>query len=387
VIADIYLAPLAGGPVRRLTTWNRFVNGVAWTPDSRHLYYSLLQQGRFSLWRTAASGRQGNGERVAALGESAVMPSVALGPAGQLRVAYNTLIEDVSLRVIELNSTGPADPVGTATAIADATEGRDCAARFSPDGRHMAFSSFRSGEGLFWLVGRDGANLRPLIPVAAQEAWTRGAQEGNIGSWSRDGSLVLDLVLEGNSDIYVTDSSGTQPRRLTFEPSLDAVPSWSPDSRWIYFASDRSGSSQLWKMPAQGGQTTQITFQGGFEPHPSLDGRFVYYVADLPGARRPNVLKRVPSSGGEESALVEGIFPFYWSVTDNGIYFLTLEQGRDYLDRYDPDTSQRTRLGRLPFQAARGFCGFMSVSQDGRFLVANHVDRYETNLGLIDGFR
>jgi Tol biopolymer transport system component len=363
------------------------VNGLAWTPDSRYLFYSLLQQGRFSLWRTAASGTEGNGERVAALGESAVMPSVVRGSAGQLRVAYHTLSEDVSLRLVELNPSGPADPIGTAAVIADATEGRDCGARFSPDARQIVFSSFRSGEGLFWFVGRDGANLRPLMPVVAQEAWTRGAQEGNIGSWSRDGSLVLDLVLGTNSDIYVTDSSGTQPRRLTSEPSLDAVPSWSPDGRWIYFASDRSGSSQLWRMPARGGQATQMTFHGGFEPHPSLDGRFVYYLADFPGASRPNVLKRVSSHGGEESALVEGVSPFYWSVTHHGIYFLTLEQSRDYVDRYDPATGQRTRIGLLPFQPARGFCGFMSVSQDARFLVANHVDRYETNLGLIDGIR
>src|SRR4030095_9862245 len=85
----------------------------------------------------------------------------------------------------------------------------------------------------------------------------------------------------------------------------------------------------------------------------SLDGRFIYYLADFPGAGRPNVLKRVPSHGGAESVLVESVSPFYWSVTHNGIYFLTLEQGRDYVDRYDPATGRTTRVGLLPFQAAR----------------------------------
>ena len=94
-----------------------------------------------------------------------------------------------------------------------------------------------------------------------------------------------------------------------------------------------------------------------------------------------------PSDGGDETPVIEGVSPFYWSMTQSGIYFLTLDQGQDYLERYDLATGQRNRVGLLPFRAARGFCGFMSVSNDGRFLIANHVDRFEQNLGLIDGFR
>jgi Tol biopolymer transport system component len=226
------------------------------------------------------------------------------------------------------------------------------------------------------------------MPISTQEAWLRGAQEGSIGGWSPDGRrLVLDLSVDGNSDIYVSGTSGGQPLRLTSEPSEDVVPSWSPDGRWIYFASDRTGSFQVWKVPAEGGQPTQVSFQGGFGPQPSVDGQHIFYLADSPGRTRPNVIKRVPSNGGEETALVEGVSAFYWSVGKDAIYFLTLEQGRDYLDRYDPTTHQRRRIGLLPFQAARGFCGFMSISPDGRSLLANHVDRYESNLGLIDGFR
>jgi Tol biopolymer transport system component len=387
-IGDIYLLPLAGGESRRLTTWHRFVNGIDWTPDSKYLFYSLLQQGRFSLWRTAANGSQGNGERIAALGETAVMPTVARGTSGQIRIAYNTIVEDVSLRIVDLNPTGPAAPLGTVRSLADATEGRDCGALFSPDGNQISFSSFRSGEGLHWLVKSDGADLRPLMPIATQEAWMRGAQEGDIRGWSPDGrKLALDLVLDGNSDIYVTDVSGGRPIRLTSEPSLDVVPSWSADRRWIYFASDRSGSSQLWKVPSAGGPAIQITFQGGFRPQASPDKKYIYYSADWPGAPRSNFLKRVPTDGGEETVVMDGVSSFYWSMTQKGIYFLSLDQGRDYLERYDLATGQRTRLGALPFQAARGFCGFMSVSNDGRFLIANHVDRFEQNLGIIDGFR
>ena len=85
--------------------------------------------------------------------------------------------------------------------------------------------------------------------------------------------------------------------------------------------------------------------------------------------------------------MLPDVSPFHWSVTHKGLYLLTLEQGTEHLDRYDPETRRSERLGVLPFRTARGFCGFMSVSQDGRFLLANHIDRYESNLGVIDGLR
>jgi dipeptidyl aminopeptidase/acylaminoacyl peptidase len=309
------------------------------------------------------------------------MPSVARNAAGGLlRVAYQTRIHDVGLRLVELNPSGPADPVGRATPLADTTEGRDCSARFSPDASQIAFYSIRSGEGRMWLINRDGSSLRPLTPVVAQEI--------KPGAWSPDGRrLVFDAAIEGNGDIYITDTGGSQPFRLTSEPSTEVVPSWSPDGRTIYFASDRSGSYQIWKAPAAGGSARQLTFKGGFQPQPSADGTYVYYVTDHPGLHRPNVLKRVPAAGGEESTVLEGVLFNYWTTTTKGIYLLLPEQGRGYLETYDTDTGQRTRVGALPFPPAWPHCGFMRVSQDGRYLVANHTDRNEMNLGVLDVLR
>jgi hypothetical protein len=380
-ICDVYLVSLAGGEPRRLTTQNRFMNGVAWTPDSNQIYYAMLDGSRIRLWRTAANGRSGNGEAVTALGESAVMPSVArVGAAGQLRVAYHTVLEDVSLRLVELRPSKAADPVGMAVPFQDATEGRDCGGKFSPDGEEVIFGSFRTGEGRFWLAHRDGSGLRPWTAIVAQEGWP--------GGWSPDGRrIVLDLFTNGNPDIYVIDAGGEQRTRLTSETSVDGVPAWSHDGRWIYFYSERSGTAQIWRAPADGGPARQITFQGGFRPEASPDGKYIYYVADLPGMGRPNPLKRVPVAGGEESIIAPNVSPFHFSVTSNGIYLLKLEQGTEQLDRYDPQTGRTERLGVLPFLTARGFCGFMTVSKDGRYLLANHVDRYESNLGVIDGLR
>jgi Tol biopolymer transport system component len=38
---------------------------------------------------------------------------------------------------------------------------------------------------------------------------------------------------------------------------------WSPDGKWIYFSSNRSGEFNIWKMPAAGGEPEQVTHYEG----------------------------------------------------------------------------------------------------------------------------
>src|SRR5207253_5400170 len=86
--------------------------------------------------------------------------------------------------------------------------------------------------------------------------------------WPRDWSS--DVC---SSDLYVIAADGVKPRRLTFDADEDVTPSWSRDGRWIYFGCTRSGSMQIWKVPAESGPTVQVTKQGGFEGFESEIGR------------------------------------------------------------------------------------------------------------------
>src|SRR5215472_7480265 len=59
--------------------------------------------------------------------------------------------------------------------------------------------------------------------------------------------------------IYVVPVDGGTPRQITREGSQNERPRWSPDSRQIYFVSNRGGSSQIWVMDADGSHGRQIT--------------------------------------------------------------------------------------------------------------------------------
>lgn len=59
--------------------------------------------------------------------------------------------------------------------------------------------------------------------------------------------------------IYLVPLTGGAPRQLTREGNDNERPRWSPDSRRIYFISDRGGSSQIWVMDTDGMNARQIT--------------------------------------------------------------------------------------------------------------------------------
>ncbi len=89
-----------------------------------------------------------------------------------------------------------------------------------------------------------------------------------IGDWqvSPDAELIVfvrsSLDLEANrrrSDLWLVHTDGTGLRQLTTDPASDFNPRWSPNGESIWFLSTRSGSSQVWRIPVQGGEALQVS--------------------------------------------------------------------------------------------------------------------------------
>ena len=65
----------------------------------------------------------------------------------------------------------------------------------------------------------------------------------------------------GRTDLYLVELAGSpaEPRRLTTHEANDSEPTWRPDGRALLFLSSRSGSSQVWELPLEGGEARQLT--------------------------------------------------------------------------------------------------------------------------------
>jgi TolB protein len=168
------------------------------------------------------------------------------------------------------------------------TGSRSLSPTLSPDGHRVAFTSRLAGD-LDLFVARVG-NGKPRPLLANQEgteispAWCRTSGSEKIAFSSSH---------QGDAEIYVVGSNGTNLRRLTHHPGIDVSPSWSPTCREIAFVSDRAGNPHLFIMDAEGANVRRLTRGRGKvnDPSWSPDGSAVAYARWMEGEFRICVLR------------------------------------------------------------------------------------------------
>ena len=133
-----------------------------------------------------------------------------------------------------------------------------------------------------------------------------------LHSWSPDGkSLIFGGQRRVNGtnkfDIYKISTNGGEEIRLTTAPGVNDGPEYTPDGRYIYFNSSRTGRMQIWRMKPDGTDQEQVTSDdyNNWFAHISPDGsRFVFisFPADIPAGDHPYYkhcyLRMMPITGG-----------------------------------------------------------------------------------------
>jgi len=139
------------------------------------------------------------------------------------------------------------------------------APRWSPDGRFLAFASYRDGKPDVYVASPSGGGVKKVVSFKGLNL---------PGAWSPDGRrLLLTLSKDGNEEIYVMDAASAQLRRLTHHSAIDVSPVWSPDGRKIAYVSNRSGSPQIYVMSAEGGESRRLTYSGNYNTSPAWSPR------------------------------------------------------------------------------------------------------------------
>jgi Tol biopolymer transport system component len=158
--------------------------------------------------------------------------------------------------------------------------GRDICPAYSADGRSIAFCSDRTGSFEIWVMDANGNHERQVTQLQTYAVFPDFSPDGSrlVFSAEPDGG--------GNTDLWVVPADGGDPTQLTHTTDmLEENPVWSPDGSTVLFvriAGDFS-SGQLWTMDVTTGQETQLTFDATFKdqtPDWSPDGAHIAYAAD-----------------------------------------------------------------------------------------------------------
>jgi hypothetical protein len=140
-----------------------------------------------------------------------------------------------------------------------------------PDGRTAVYVR-RAGGGELALVRRD------LEGGEAEVLFARAGAQVFMPRIARDGRVAFELHEGGRRDLAVWREGRVE--RVTDDDALDTGPAWTPDGRFLLFASDRGGIFNLYAWEAATGKVRQVTNveTGALQPDVSPDGRTIAFV-------------------------------------------------------------------------------------------------------------
>jgi len=241
----------------------------------------------------------------------------------------------------------------------------------SPDGQQIAFRSEREGGGIF-VMGLMGESVRRVTDFGFNPAWSPDGKEILCATEG----VISPLIRKHTSRIYQVNLE-TGQRRLIHQG--DAVqPSWSPHGfRIAYWGTSPSGQRVIWTLPAGGGAAVQVTAGLSIDWNPvwSPDGRHLYFASDRSGVTN---LWRLPIDERSGRPLGEPE-----PVTASGQVSMLPSLSRDGKRIVYTGDETRTVLEKVAFEPARGAIAGPAVeiaqtsgliatfdaSRDGRWLV------------------
>jgi len=248
----------------------------------------------------------------------------------QTRIAYVSATSRTSkeIFVMDYDGAGPSPLTGN--------QSINLSPRWSPDGRMLAYTSYRNGNPDLYLLNFDSGR-RDVI----------SAQQGLNATpgWSPDGQwLALAMSATGGTNLFLMSRNGGTPKPLTTGSAISVSPSFSPNGRQIVFNSDRGGTPQIYLMDVDGSNLRRITFQGAYNSSPrwSPRGEKIVFMCRIAGNQicliNPDGsgLQQLTSAGSNEEPT--------WSPDGRHIAFSSTRMGQRDVFVMHADGSDQRRL-------------------------------------------
>jgi TolB protein len=235
----LYVMNVDGSGVRPLTEGQFRSVGPSWSPDGEFIVYVSNEEGAWEdLWvvRPDGTGRR-NITRTPHINES----HPHWGPDSRTIIfnATDDVTDDGNEEIYEMDLAG-SEPVRRTE-----YDAWDTFANISPDGRMITWRRVlrigESGEAVWnsevFVMNRDGTGVRNLTAHPSFDGYP---------TWSPDSRhIVFSSNRSGTFQLWVVDPDGGHLQQLIESPGEDVRPVWSPDGRSIAFNRDRDGGIEI----------------------------------------------------------------------------------------------------------------------------------------------
>jgi eukaryotic-like serine/threonine-protein kinase len=285
---------------------------------------------------------------------------------------------------IYLQRVGGKNPINlTKDSAADDTQ-----PAFSPDGERVAFRSEREGGGIF-LMGATGESVKRLTNFGFNPAWS---PDGKEIACADEGPLDPASRNNPNSRIWAVNVATGEKRLVTKEDSIQ--PNWSPHGYRIAYGGRRNAAQRdIWTIPAGGGEAIEVTNDAAVEGSPvwSPDGKYLYFASDRSGSMN---VWRVPIEettgkvlGPAEAVTTPSPYSAQLSFSRDGkrmVYMHMVTSGNLQRVAFDPVRETVTGQPVWITQGSRT-AAFPNLSPDGEWLAFRALVGQHENLFVVRG--
>ena len=309
------------GVIKPLTTqkWVGDVHRVVWMSDGSGLIATaqseLQVMGGTQLW--FISYPDGVARRITSDLNS--YGRVSLGLAAD----NNTIVTAQSDPSMQIWIIGLNEPVSQAKQITNGKVDGAGGLTWTPDGK-IVYITQAGDKSELWIINADGSDNRQLTSDGYPKIKPAVSPDGRF--------IFFTSMRSGISHIWRINRDGSNPKQITSGDFADESPTCAPDGKWITFLSWRSGTLCLWKVGVDGGEPVQLTDKPSSRAFFSPDGTSLacsYFVEET---TPPWKIAIIPIAGGEPSRLIDasqrrGLGVGAWAPDGRAIIYSASQKG------------------------------------------------------------
>jgi Tol biopolymer transport system component/C-terminal processing protease CtpA/Prc len=289
------VSPDAGSTPSQVT---HFTDGRVLWPNTAAHASAIVFERNFAIWKLDPGS-----------GQAAEVPIILRGAPAGPAVDHMSLTSEFSDLALSPDGKKVAFAARGEIFAASATDGGDAARVtataaaesgpvWSPDSRHIVYSSEREGDARLFLYDFTTAKERRLTNPPSDSGKSASSGGDFAARFSPDGKRVA--FVRGGTQLHLVDvDSGTDrvvAHGIIADPIQGGQPiAWSPDGKWLaYFTTGARGFTNAWVAPADGGDGKPVSFLANGNASSvawSPDGTFL--VFDTSQRTEPGQLARV----------------------------------------------------------------------------------------------
>ncbi len=356
---ELFIAPASGGTPTQLTNDVRDIQGISWSRDGRSIIFCSNRRSFFQLWSIPTAG--GTPVLLPTNTTSATSP-VAFHQSNRLAFVDASENWNVWRYPVQKRFLG----AGT---LLISSSGRNHDARFSPNGRRIAFISDRSGTLEIWTALADGSSAKQLTHLNG--AWV------NSIAWSPDGSrIAFDARPHGHAAIYDIPVNGGDMEVIDDAGVEQRMPGWASSGKSVYFNSVKDGAVAIYLKDLVAGTTVRVSEHEMYTVAQSPDGKELYY-----SDRSGHLFEANPDGTGAHPLNITAFPVKSWAPTTHGLVYSTEGASAGTFKICVFENGNVTALG-TPTGPLVTNDPDVSLSPDGKWLLVAQQDQMRSDIKI-----